>query len=252
MPKAYLNRQALEKIQKDRLDLAEKKNNDYGGRGDNIEIGGVHGIAIRMLDKAMRLVSLTTPGAEQKVEDESIRQTFQDSGNYSDFGVSLLDGTWGVRPPEPIDLDGANATIAKQAGKAPDMMTLDGVTLPISVVRSFFRDMGEIKESFIHTHIPIEFETRILDAAKKQETSRSSKKKGKKVGGVIVPYPMSKKIIKDATEWGKEFEAMAHRGPPPGVSKTAAVKRSDPKKDRSWIANRGTIRKIQAAKKARR
>ncbi len=213
MPKAYLNRQALEQIQKDRLDLAEKKNNDYGGAGDNIAIGGVHGVAVRMMDKAMRLVSLTTPGAVQKVEDESIRETFKDSGNYADFAVSLMDGTWGVRPPEPMNLDGANATITKQAGKAPNMMTLDGVTLPLDVVRSFFRDMGEIKESFLPIHIPVEFETRIMDAAQVRKASQPPRKKGKKSGGMIFPYPISKKIIKGAKEFGKSFEAIAHRAP---------------------------------------
>ena len=203
MPKAYLNRTALEVIQKERLDLAENKNNDYGGRGDNIAIGGVHGVAIRMLDKAMRLVSLTTPGQAQKVADESIRQTFQDSGNYADFGVSLLDETWGVRPEEPkppMNMDANFETVKKATGMEPHMMTMEGVTLPVSVVKKFFHDMGEIKESFGPIHVPVDFETRIMDGSQAGKTSQPSKKRRKKSGGVIVPYPLSKQVIKMATK----------------------------------------------------
>lgn len=88
------NRKALEAIQGKRLDLAERKNNDYSGAVDNIGVTGVPGLAVRLFDKASRLLSLTQAGAEQKVLDESIRDTLLDMGNYADFGVSLLDKTW--------------------------------------------------------------------------------------------------------------------------------------------------------------
>ena len=89
------NRAALEKIQKARLDLGERKNHDYGGVADAIAIAGPHGVAVRMLDKVLRLMSLTQPGFKAQVTEEAIRDTALDLGNYSDYLVSLLDGTWG-------------------------------------------------------------------------------------------------------------------------------------------------------------
>ncbi len=221
MPKAYLNRPALELIQKERLDVAEKKNADYGGRGDNIEIGGVHGIAIRMLDKAMRLVSLTTPGQDQKVKDESIRDTFLDSGNYSDYGVSLLDGTWGVRPeakPEtvvdPTDMDAWIKDIKTQSGVDANTITMDGVTLPISVLRQFFQNIGAIKKTF-PTAIPVDFETQIMSQVPASATTARGKK-ANRGGGLLLPYPISKDILKKV---GSSRKTQPKKSPAPKVKR---------------------------------
>ncbi len=91
----YFNREYLEKIQKVRLDVGENKNNDYSSTVDVISTTGIRGIAIRLFDKASRLLSLTDSGVDQKIKDESIRDTLLDAGNYADYGVALLDGEWG-------------------------------------------------------------------------------------------------------------------------------------------------------------
>jgi len=88
---AKLPRKALEKIQKDGLDLAEQKHNDYSSAVDAIEVQGVIGIVVRIFDKACRLLSLVVHNKDQKVKDESIRDTLKDIINYATYGVCLLD-----------------------------------------------------------------------------------------------------------------------------------------------------------------
>jgi hypothetical protein len=98
MAKAFFNRPALEAIHKQCLDLGARKNHDYGAAGDAIEMAGVPGVVVRMLDKQLRLMSLTKPGHEAAIVDESLRDTLMDMINYATYAVSLLDGTWGQRP----------------------------------------------------------------------------------------------------------------------------------------------------------
>lgn len=86
-------RLSLEIIQKERLDLAEQKNNDYSSVIDVIGTTGIDGIAIRLFDKAARLLSLVK-NKDQQVKDESIMDTLKDMGNYADFGVSILKNEW--------------------------------------------------------------------------------------------------------------------------------------------------------------
>lgn len=93
--KSYFNRAGLETIHKECLDLGQKKNHDYGACGDAIAMGGVNGVVVRMLDKQMRLLSLTKPGHVAAVQDEALRDTLMDMINYATYAVSLLDGTWG-------------------------------------------------------------------------------------------------------------------------------------------------------------
>lgn len=88
-----LNIQALEEIHNDCQLLGKKKNNDYSGVMDPIGAAGIVGIAVRLLDKVARLNSLTR-GTEQKVKDESIRDTLMDTINYASYGIMILDGTW--------------------------------------------------------------------------------------------------------------------------------------------------------------
>lgn len=95
--KPYLNVAALRAIQAKRIDLGIRKNHDYSGVVDAIAICGVSGLATRIFDKAARLLSLSQIGHTAAV-DESIADLFSDLGNYADYGASLCEGTWGVRP----------------------------------------------------------------------------------------------------------------------------------------------------------
>lgn len=95
MTAAIFNREALEGIHKECLDLGARKSHDYGQAGDAIAMAGVPGVVVRMLDKQLRLLSLTKPGFEAQVTDEKIRDTLMDMVNYSTYAIALLDGTWG-------------------------------------------------------------------------------------------------------------------------------------------------------------
>lgn len=119
MEKFHLNIDALKEIQERRMALAIRKSNDYSGQGDNIGLTGAHGLAVRLLDKAMRLYNLTYPGRVQQVKDESIKDTFLDVANYGDFGVSVLEGTWGVRPPDKKRRNPARASAKPKRKRIP-------------------------------------------------------------------------------------------------------------------------------------
>lgn len=82
------------------MDLVQRKGADYNRdqqvRGDTLfnlrvaEILGVvptveRGILVRLLDKMMRLISLTQPGVEPEVGDESVLDTVKDVHNYVDY-----------------------------------------------------------------------------------------------------------------------------------------------------------------------
>lgn len=101
MPKSYFNAEALEKIFADCVALGKRKNHDYGAVRDTISDNGVRGVVTRMDDKQARLLSLTSPGHEAAVTDESLPDTFRDMINYAAYGLILLQGTWGVQPPDP-------------------------------------------------------------------------------------------------------------------------------------------------------
>lgn len=185
MQKPYFNVAALKEIQERRLALALRKNNDYAGQGDNIALTGAHGLAVRLLDKAMRLHSLTYPGAVQKVTDESIKDTFLDVGNYGDFGVSVIEGTWGVKPPDPIrwDLQEASEKIEKAGGVFPGFIQFNGREMSISSLR----------EIFVHLGLPI---------------------------GTFTTIPVDLDKIK---ERGAKFESIAHRTPPASTKKIIKI-----------------------------
>lgn len=82
------------------MDLIEKKGADYNRdqqmAGDTLfnlrvcEILGIvpsteQGILVRLSDKFMRLISLTKPGREAAVKDESVLDTVADVHNYVDY-----------------------------------------------------------------------------------------------------------------------------------------------------------------------
>lgn len=77
------------------MELAVRKNTDYSHGGiDTIAVGGLEGIVNRLVDKVGRLKSLTRPGYEAKVKDESIVDTLQDLANYAEYGILLHRGMW--------------------------------------------------------------------------------------------------------------------------------------------------------------
>lgn len=74
-------------VQKEALELFEKKNTDYG---DAFATYGTVGVLVRMGDKISRLSSITKNGI-QLVDNESLRDTLIDLHNYSAMAVMLID-----------------------------------------------------------------------------------------------------------------------------------------------------------------
>lgn len=70
-----------EMICKTMTDLYEKKNHDYGDSFAKMRKEFDNAILIRIYDKFSRLKTLKS-GAEQKVSDESIKDTLFDLANY--------------------------------------------------------------------------------------------------------------------------------------------------------------------------
>ncbi len=84
---------AIKEVQKERMELTLKKNHDYSGVVDNILLAGEYGIAVRIFDKACRLLSLVTH-AKREVMNETIEDTLKDLANYGDYGVLLVRDKW--------------------------------------------------------------------------------------------------------------------------------------------------------------
>lgn len=73
-------------------DLYIKKNHDYGNSfTETYRKLGIISAVTRMLDKMNRIVSLVTK-TEQKVNDESLRDTLIDLANYAVMTIIELDG----------------------------------------------------------------------------------------------------------------------------------------------------------------
>ena len=90
------NTKPLRKIQLERMRLAARKNALYSGTIDNVGLQGLEGIAVALMNKASRLFSLVVKNRDNYAgeQNESLRDTLLDAGNYADFGVALLDDTW--------------------------------------------------------------------------------------------------------------------------------------------------------------
>ena len=72
--------------------LYERKNHDYGNSfSETYRKLGVISATTRMLDKMNRVVSLVTK-EQQKVNDESLRDTLMDLANYAVMTIMELDG----------------------------------------------------------------------------------------------------------------------------------------------------------------
>ena len=71
--------------------LYERKNHDYGNSfSETFRKLGIISAATRMLDKMNRIVSLVTKD-QQKVNDESLRDTLIDIANYSVMTIMEID-----------------------------------------------------------------------------------------------------------------------------------------------------------------
>jgi len=73
------------------LDIAKQRNDRYATPSDpfrNFRTCGEYGIAVRMTDKVSRLLTLTTPGATDDLE-ESIDDTCLDLANYAMLLIAL-------------------------------------------------------------------------------------------------------------------------------------------------------------------
>lgn len=72
----------FKQITKEMIELYEKKNHDYGDSfGDTYQKLGLISAVTRITDKVNRLQSLSTK--EQKINNESIRDTLIDLANYA-------------------------------------------------------------------------------------------------------------------------------------------------------------------------
>ena len=71
--------------------LYERKNHDYGNSfSETFRKLGIISAATRMLDKMNRIVSLVTKD-QQKVNDESLRDTLIDIANYAVMTIIEID-----------------------------------------------------------------------------------------------------------------------------------------------------------------
>ena len=87
-PKNRVNRvNQMEKIQKEGLQLFEKKNKDYG---DAFAKYGTVGVLIRMEDKLQRSISISNSGINL-INSESMRDTLLDLHNYAAMALMLMD-----------------------------------------------------------------------------------------------------------------------------------------------------------------
>jgi hypothetical protein len=77
----------FKKVQKEGMELFEKKNADYGDAFANY---GPIGVIVRMGDKIQRLSSVSKNGINL-VNNESLRDTLIDLHNYSAMAIMLLD-----------------------------------------------------------------------------------------------------------------------------------------------------------------
>lgn len=81
----------FKEITDDMIALYERKNHDYGNSfSETYSKLGVVSATTRMLDKMNRIVSLVTK-EQQKVNDESLRDTLIDLANYAVMTIIELD-----------------------------------------------------------------------------------------------------------------------------------------------------------------
>jgi len=77
----------MKTVQKEALELFDKKNADYGDAFANY---GSVGVIVRLGDKIQRLMSVSKNGVTL-VNTESLRDTLIDLHNYAAMGIMLID-----------------------------------------------------------------------------------------------------------------------------------------------------------------
>jgi hypothetical protein len=83
----------IDDLLNDSFKLGVAKNNDYGS--DNILKFGIIGLIIRIEDKISRYENLSNnKNTEEKVKNESLKDTLIDIVNYSTYGEMLSNGVW--------------------------------------------------------------------------------------------------------------------------------------------------------------
>ena len=88
MEEKNVNRiEQMQKVQKEGLQLFEKKNKDYG---DAFAKYGTIGVLIRMEDKLQRSISISNSGINL-INSESMRDTLLDLHNYAAMALMLMD-----------------------------------------------------------------------------------------------------------------------------------------------------------------
>lgn len=75
----------FEQIATEIVQLLEKKNHDYGD--SNLEIAGLYGIAVRIMDKVSRLAHLCF---EEARVDETVEDTLRDIAGYAINALRLI------------------------------------------------------------------------------------------------------------------------------------------------------------------
>ena len=84
----------FKQITKEMIELYEKKNHDYGDSfGETYQKLGLISAVTRITDKVNRLQSLSTK--EQKINDESIRDTLIDLADYAVMTIIEMDNEKG-------------------------------------------------------------------------------------------------------------------------------------------------------------
>lgn len=74
--------------------LATNKADDYAGEIDPIELAGIEGVGLRLLEKSARTYNLTRQGRAASVKKETVRDNLLDIVNHAIFGILLLDNNW--------------------------------------------------------------------------------------------------------------------------------------------------------------
>ena len=78
------NNETVEDIQTRLFNLFKRKNSDYG---NSFEVFGKMGIIIRLIDKMNRLITLLDVNYSKKVNDEGIKDTWEDLYNYTILAI---------------------------------------------------------------------------------------------------------------------------------------------------------------------
>ena len=80
------------KLMLEAFEIFKKKQASYGS--GNISDFGVRGVFIRMNDKMKRLKRLIWDNRENPLDDETVKDTYQDMANYAFISQMCLNSDW--------------------------------------------------------------------------------------------------------------------------------------------------------------